>query len=429
VAVDALPSPARAAGRAEVSTLGVWMAVYVAVVVGKFSEWVPGLANVPLAKIVIVITAVLAWRARDSLLPVRLWSLRGAPPALAFLGLALISFVFSVYKSETLSESYGIAVCLLSFVVLVKITQSARDVRRLLWALCLAAGALALAVVFTYSSGRARINENFDPNDLAYGLVTLLPVMRALAATVKRGAIFLHGLTIAAVIAILLTGSRGGAIGLGMVALLLVAFPLSFNKSGELKGFRIGRLIAAVCLITAIGVALWSHLPADSRAQLSTLGDLQNDYNVGDPRGGRLAIWTRDSAAVWRRPIGYGLGSFGYVDGKMGGSYRAPHNSFLEALVELGVLGLILFCATYVITIRQLGRVSGMGRRAAPEGDRAALCLYARALRIGLIGNIVCGFFLSQAYAPLLWVLVAVCVALVRVSLPLAVPENASRRT
>jgi len=37
VAVNAVPHPAPAAGAA-VSTHGVWMAVYVAVVVGKFAE-------------------------------------------------------------------------------------------------------------------------------------------------------------------------------------------------------------------------------------------------------------------------------------------------------------------------------------------------------------------------------------------------------
>jgi len=415
VAVNAVPHPAPAAGAA-VSTHGVWMAVYVAVVVGKFAEWAPGMENVPLAKIGIVLTALFAFRARDTLLPVQVRSLPSARPALAFLALAMISVLFSVYKSESLIASYGIAVSLFSFVLLVKITQSERDVRRLLIALCVAAGALALAIVFTYTGGRARINRNFDPNDLAYGLVTVLPIIHVLAVTAHRGRLLLHGLIIASVLAILLSGSRGGALGLGLVALLLVACPLGFTRTGELRGFRLGRVVAVGGLLAVLGAAAWTYLPKESREQIATLADLQKDYNAGSSQG-RLAIWRRDSGAVWSRPIGYGVGSFDYVDGKISGAYRAPHNSFLEALVELGVLGLILFCGSYLSTLRQLGRLSSVGRRAAPAKGHAALCLYARALRIALAGNIICGFFLSQAYAPLLWILVAICAALVRIGL------------
>lgn len=419
---------APAATRVAVSAHGVWMAVYVAVVVGKFSEWIPLLASIPLAKIAIVLTAISAYRARHVLLPVRVRSLPIARPAVAFLALAIVSVLFSVYKSQSVSASYGIAVCLISFVLLIKITQTQRDLQRLLVALCVAAGALALAVVFTYTGGRARINQNFDPNDLAYGLVTVLPLIHALAVTAQRGRLLFHGLTTAAVLAVLLSGSRGGALGLGAVALLLVAYPLGFSRTGELKGFRLGRVLVMIGLLAVVGAAVWSRLPQESRAQMSTLLHLKRDYNVDSP-GGRLAIWTRDFGAIWSRPIGYGVGSFEYVDGRISGAYRAPHNSFLEAAVELGVLGLLFFCGSYVSTLKQLGRLSSIGQRAAPEGDRAVLCLYARALRIALTGSVICGFFLSQAYAPLLWILVAICAALVRIggSSP-AVPASGMAR-
>jgi O-antigen ligase len=150
---------------------------------------------------------------------------------------------------------------------------------------------------------------------------------------------------------------------------------------------------------------------------MATLLDLSHDYNAGASTASRSAIWARNAGAVWSRPIGFGLGTSEYVDGKTGGAYRAIHNSFVEAFVELGVLGLALFCGSYLVTLRQLGRVSSLGR-GAPEDEWARASLYARALRIALAGNMVAGFFLSQTYSQLLWTVIALCAALVRISVP-----------
>jgi O-antigen ligase len=411
-AVPETPAPAPPAAQ------NLWLSIYVAVVVGQFSQWVPGLADLPLAKAAILITALFAFRARATLRAVRLRSLTSVRPALAYLALAILSIGFSSYLSMSLAAVYLIVVILLSFVLVLKITQTQRDVRRLLVALCFAAGGLTLAVLLTYSGGRARINENFDSNDLAYAMVTVLPVIRAVRITGTKGRLILQGLSVAVIIAILLTGSRGGAIGLGVVILLLVAFPIGFAKTGELKRFRLGRFVVVLALIATVGAGLWGYLPQDSRERMATLLDLKNDYNAGDSSASRSAIWLRNSAAVLSRPIGYGLGTSEYVDGLTGGAYRALHNSFVESLVELGVLGLVLFCASYWVTIRQLGRVSALGRGTAPTGDTAKACVYARALRIALVGNAVSGFFLSQSYSELLWTLMAICAALVRITLP-----------
>jgi O-antigen ligase len=319
---------------------------------------------------------------------------------------------------------YAVLIYMISFVLLLKITQTVRDVERLLVALCVAAAGLAMAVLFTYSGGRAHVNDNFDPNDLAYGLVTAFPIIRALAVTTKRK-LLLHGLTVAVIVAILLTGSRGGTIGLCLVLLLLVAYPLGFTRNGELRGFRAGRFVAVIAVIAALGGALWGYLPQESRTQLATLVDLEHDYNAGSSAGSRTAIWSRDLDEVWKRPIGYGIGTSLFVNGRAGGGYHVAHNSFIQALVELGVQGFFVFVVCYLVAFRELGKVSRLGVRTALQGDRATAALYARALRIALAGNIVTAFFLSQDYAELLWILLAICTALVRISLAGTAPAAA----
>ena len=394
-----------------------WMACFLVAVVGQLSEWVPGLSSIPLAKIAFLMSAIYAYREWERLLPVRVRSLATARPAIAFLVLSVISIVFSVYKSYSLFFIQAPIIYLAAFVLLVKITQTTLDIERQLMALCIAALALSGAVVMGYQGGRATINRNFDPNDLAYGLVTLLPIVLAQAAvaTGTRKKLFLLA-TLPIVIAVLLTGSRGGAIGLGVVLFLMAAFPLSLTKEGALRRSSLLRLTIRVGVIGALAVILYTHLPTETQERLMSLNHLDQDYNTSMTlNSSRLAVWTRDSAMVLQRPIGYGIGSSEAVDGMSGGAYRAVHNSIVQALVELGVLGCWLFLYSYYTAWKELGRVYV----AVPSGeanDRGKLQIYARAMQIAFAGNIVAGFFLSQAYASLLWMLVALSTALVRIS-------------
>jgi O-antigen ligase len=166
-------------------------------------------------------------------------------------------------------------------------------------------------------------------------------------------------------------------------------------------------------------VIVWGYLPADSQQRMATLLNLGSDYNA-DPteNGSRLLIWQQDIGMVWKRPIGYGMGSAELVNGLAGGQYRTAHNSFVQALVDLGVLGLLIFIRALYTTWRELGRVIVATRDPSAGEEQQKAALYARALRTALAGNVVAGFFLSQAYAAGLWMLIATAATLVRISVP-----------
>jgi O-antigen ligase len=417
-ALNLLMSSSPIAATYLVSPLGrahnVWLSIYIAVLVGKFGEWIPGLASIPLAKVAFLLAAFFTFRVRARLPRVFVRKLPIARPAIYFLILALISLVFTVYIGQSVGMSYGVAIALASVIILLKVTQTISDFERLLFALTVAAAGLALATIFSYAGGRAQINGNFDPNDLAYGLVTILPIIRALAVTATKRKLLLNGLAAATIAAVILTGSRGAAIALCVEVLLVVAFPLSFAKDGGLKRFHLLRFIVTTCAVVGLFFASWSYLPVEIRQRVATLVNLQDDYNLSSSKDGRTEIWSQDIAAVWKRPIGYGLGTSEYVNGISGGHYRAPHNSFIQAFVELGVLGVVLLALSYLFALTQLGKVSRRDRSSnAPLAPRAAL--YARALRFSVVANLVAGFFLSHAYDALLWILIAICAALVRI--------------
>lgn len=399
----------------------IWTVILIALMVGKVGDWVPGLSSIPLAKIAYLFAAFSAYTGAGAALgPVNIRSSRIARSALILLGLAIASFVFSIYRSSTVSNSLYVLILILTIMLVLRVTQTLGDVQRILFGFAAASMSLSIGLVLNYHGGRAFINDNFDPNDIAYALDTILPLVLALRQRPSRlGRLLMNALAVVTVLAILLTGSRGGAVGLLVVLAAATAFPLSRDAHGALKKFSVRRtLIRSAILVLTVALA-WGYLPADTQQRMATLVDLGNDYNAdATENGSRLLIWKQDIGMVWKRPIGYGLGSAELVDGLAGGQYRTAHNSFVEALVELGVLGLLIFLHVIYTTWRELGRVVTFGRGPAAGEEEQKAALYARALRTALLGNLAAGFFLSQAYSASLWMLVATAATLVRIMVP-----------
>jgi hypothetical protein len=419
---------AKATPKSSTPAYVIWTVILISLMVGKVADWVPGLSSIPLVKIAYLFAAISAYAGSGAALPpVRIWTSRIAWGALVFLGLAVMSFVFSIYKSSTVANSLYILIVILSIMLVMRVTQTLWDVEKLLLGFAAAGMSLSVGLVLNYQGGRAFINGNFDPNDISYALDTILPLVLALRQRQSRwGWLLLSALAFVIVLAILLTGSRGGAVGLCVVVATATAFPLSRDETGALRKFSIRRTVIR-CAILALAVAFaWGYLPADTQQRMATLVNLGDDYNAdATENGSRLLIWKQDIGMVWKRPIGYGLGSAELVDGLAGGQYRTAHNSLVEALVELGVLGLLIYIRALYITWKYLGRLIMVAQDPAAGEEEQRAALYARALRTALAGNLAAGFFLSQAYAAGMWMLVAIAAALVRVAM--AVPRaNAS---
>src|SRR6202012_782984 len=207
----------------------IWTVVLVSLMVGKVADWVPGLASIPLVKITYLFAAISAYfGAGAALPPVRIRASRIASAAVWFLGLAIGSFVFSIYKSSTVSNGLYILIVLLTIMLMLRVARTLVVVEKLLLGFAVAGVSLAAGLVLNYRGGRAFINGNFDPNDIAYALVTILPLVLALRYNRSRlGWLMMCGLAVVIVLGILLTGSRGGAIGLLVVLVAATAFPVS----------------------------------------------------------------------------------------------------------------------------------------------------------------------------------------------------------
>lgn len=400
---------ARAAQQQPTGALAGLMLVYIVVVVGRIGDVVPGLYLLPLAKIVALAAIFVAFQSRGSLAPTRVWSLPLARLIIIFMTLAAVSILFSVLRSGTLGIITGtvLSVCI-CLVLTIKAAKDWAAVRRLLFACAVSAIVLAGAANMTSFAGRAGLTRSLDPNDFAFVLDGLLPIVVTFAIASRGLKRLGYGaLSFWIVFTILLTQSRGGFLGL-LVGIPVMALLAPTTRRGQLTTHPSALTVAIrVAIIMCAGALAWHSVPPTARARLSTLGTVAADGDMKEASDGRFTIWTATLPLALRRPWGWGAGSFPTVDGMFaGGRYRAPHNTFLQALIELGLPGFGLFIATILTSLTNLARES---RAPVEPTDRNSLekRAFARALIASLLALCVSGFFLSELYSNALWVVIS----------------------
>jgi len=144
-----------------------------------------------------------------------------------------------------------------------------------------------------------------------------------------------------------------------------------------------GALLAGLCVIVFIPFAFW-HLPPRRRmAEIAVRLGLfctvpffvpthtaqrivsiaKDEVKVGNPSR-RVTIWAAALALFREKPLhGVGIGAFPAVSKPYLGKAVDTHNGMLSALVETGIVGLLLFSAFIAILVRQGFRLNHTDRR------------------------------------------------------------------
>ncbi len=195
-----------------------------------------------------------------------------------------------------------------------------------------------------------------DPNEVAVILALGIPMAWYLGLTYRS--VLLRWIARAyvplAVVAIGLTGSRGGLVAT-TVALLII--PLAMTR---LSPARLGAAILVLVLAGALAVAYTPDRLVERFA--STTAELE-----GGRIGGRGKLWRAGLRAFAERPLlGYGTGAFRQaVTPMLGDAAQTAHNSFISVMVEQGIVGLLLYVAIFVVVFRALLRLPRLERRFA----------------------------------------------------------------
>jgi hypothetical protein len=217
-----------------------------------------------------------------------------------------------------------------------------------------------------------------DPNDLCLMFVAALPLLyaqfKATPNFMQKG--FCLSLMTLIGYAAWLTNSRGGIVAIGgMIAAYLIV-----RARGTSRWILLGIAIFGITFL------------APSRFA----GPLKVDV-------GRLNAWGDGLAAFQQYPIfGVGFGQFrDYTD-----DYIPAHNSFIEALTELGLFGYIPWFLLIYLTMLYLRRTIRLKDQISREEF-----FYLSGLFSSLVGYLTGAYFLSRAYREPLYVLLAFAAA------------------
>jgi O-antigen ligase len=203
----------------------------------------------------------------------------------------------------------------------------------------------------------------------------------------------------------LFTGSRGGLIGiLTFVALFLML------RMGRVKGIHKGVLLALL-----MGTALL-NVDKINIERYQTLTNLEGDYNLEE--GGRWDVWKTGLTILAYRPLtGVGAGNFGMALGNYRRDegelpkWQAAHSSFVQVLVELGVVGGTLWVLLLASTAGTFWRLR---IRDDPQDEVA---IWSGALFMGFVAQVISSLFLSMGYSVYFTLFVAISVALKRLAI------------
>ena len=220
--------------------LRIAYAAFLLTAVGRVGELVPGLGSLPLAKVSMGIAAVLLiakWKRLPKLPAVATPFFR---TALALVALAVVTAPFSIWVGQTFHFlALQLPVIAAAIIMCCKISYTWEVLRGVMRILVVAAVALAVVAILAFHGGRADASVSYDPNDLAYVLVSSLPLALAFALIARTKAKILTNAAVCTVLllALLLTSSRGGFFGLLAMLAVLVLLPLRRPPSGG-TGYR-----------------------------------------------------------------------------------------------------------------------------------------------------------------------------------------------
>ena len=284
--------------------------------------------------------------------------------ALAFVGWAVLTLFWSIDPAVTAQRVVTYAQLLLLVWLLWELGSDANRVIGLLQAFVAGAYLTAADMIRNYISGVTYVSVEgyehqsftsgaFRPNDVAFMLVLAIPIAWYLA--VRRGSGLLAWINRLYVplgmVGILLTASRGALIP-AIFALGII--PLTMGKMRLAS-----RAMTAALAVLAIPIAI-AVVPQSSWDRLATTkSDLQSGTMTH-----RRDIWRAGFEVFNEHPVlGVGPGNYEVAAGAYLDRPRPAHNAFLAVLVEQGIVGLVLFCALFIVGLRQLKTMPSLERR------------------------------------------------------------------
>lgn len=246
-----------------------------------------------------------------------------------------------------------------------------------------------------------------DNNSLATALLMIVPLAFYLARYSAIRVIRLGMLAVLAlsVVTVIMTYSRGGLLGLLVVAAFMV-------KNSRSKFASIAMVLIGAGLVYAFAPDSW----------FERIGTVETAANDDGSFLGRVVAWKMSTLIAFAHPI-FGGGPHAVQRFQVWSEFRpyidsvnffptpppdvvphAAHSSYFEVFGDLGFSGLIVFLSLLACAFWQLFRIR---RMAKSRPDLRWAADLAGMLQISMAAYVVTTALLSMAYFELFWILIA----------------------
>jgi probable O-glycosylation ligase (exosortase A-associated) len=368
-------------------------------------EWIPVLDPLRLALVTSALAAgMMALRRLGKAEPLYFDGTRGVA-LLIFSGLAFLSVTWSLNPEVTRSTSLELLKLTAIYLTIINVINSPKRLAVLCGAVVIASIVTSIGVIDWYNKGvdlvegyRARwVGVYADPNHMAMNLGLIVPLAVAFLARKESGWVLraLCGTAAAlAVVAIVLSHSRGGFIGLAVAM--------------GVWAIREKRRMQAIVLGAVMVVGLAVFAPQSFWQRNETVTSFHQDASAM----GRVYAWQVASRISLDRPLlGVGVGSFRYAwpfyaPPEATSAYVA-HNVFLDVIGELGFVGLLCFLVF-------AGGATGGAFASSKDSQMGWL---GRALAASMAGYLVCDLFSGYILSAHLYLLFGMAASAHRIAL------------
>ena len=294
----------------------------------------------------------------------------------------------------------------LMFIVMVNVVRTRRRLMLLIWLSLIISIYISFLAIDLYMKGEFK-TEGYrvsidlaglfnNPNDLAIHLVTMMPIVVAMALASKRIILrlFYLAITLLFLFVTVITFSRGG-----FLALII---------SGAVMVWKVGRAERLKYSVISIIVGGIFTLLAPGNYGIRILSIFIPGLDpVGSADARREGLITSIIVTA-RNPWGIGIGN----SPMFGVHNLQTHNSYTQVSSELGLLGLAAYIIFLTSGFRKLGAIERIQYAA---GTRDWFYYMSIGLQVSIVAFMVASFFGSVAYLWYVYYLIAYSVALRRI--------------
>lgn len=308
------------------------------------------------------------------------------------LAIAMISTVRASSTTDALATTTRYASFVALFVVVSQYVREEALFRRIVWVLSIGASVTSAVALWGLFSGHMLSARTVtgDPNDVAFAMVTTLPLTFWLlgGGRAQRVRVLVLGLIVLMTLTTLLTFSRGALVGLaaGITWKIVV-------ERRQRGAILTGVIIAAV----AIGIVLGAD-----RGRVET-GLKAKQTVASENVATRLDAWSKAARFSVDHPLlGIGPGNFKAHYAAIAGvpvgtdTVVVVHNAYLDIGAELGALALVLFLSYLAVIFAYSTAAEAEGQ--GPPG-------LAGAVRTAFIIGAFSALTLSEQYFAPFWLL------------------------